>query len=56
LIFGKFSVLRKPVRVLPKTSYGEDLTGFENLSGFRIAQTPFTHTIAILPSAIEAFE
>lgn len=32
-----------------------NLTGFQNLSGLGITPTPSTHTIAILPSALEGF-
>jgi hypothetical protein len=33
-----------------------NLTGLQDLSGFGIAQTPTTHTIAILPEALKGFE
>jgi hypothetical protein len=33
-----------------------NLTGLQDLSGFGIAQTPSTHTIAILPEALKGFE
>jgi hypothetical protein len=37
-------------------SSAKNLTGLQDLSGFGIARTPSTHTIAILPEALKGFE